>query len=69
MELVINNRGLFYESDNEDGRRLALPTQYCRDKLFQNLDLFDYLVRSFADSYSVLDEIFSLSIYTSDKVQ
>lgn len=26
MELVINNRGLFYEADNKDGHRLALPT-------------------------------------------
>lgn len=62
MELVINNRGLFYESDKKDDRRWAVPTQYCREKLFQNLDFFDYLINSFADSYSVLDEIFSLSI-------
>ena len=34
MELVINNRGLFYESDDKDGCRWALPTQYCREKLF-----------------------------------
>ena len=33
------------------------------------MDFFDYLVNSFADSYSVLDEIFSLTIYTQDKCQ